>query len=183
MKAAREILELMRGRVTAFGDETGLNFALLASPGEGISGRFAMADQRQFPDAVWPKKGYYTNSFHVAVDSGVSIARKLQVEGPLHEFATGGSISYVELREAPLANVEAIRDIIDIATSCGVSYLGVNYPLDICQDCHHRGTFDSCPKCGSKAIRRIRRVSGYLETLDEFATGKRAEESHRVANG
>ena len=183
MMAAREILELMRGRVTAFGDETGLNFALLASPGEGISGRFAMADQRQFPDAVWPKKGYYTNSFHVAVDSGVSIARKLLVEGPLHEFATGGSISYVELREAPLANVEAIRDIIDIATACGVSYLGVNYPLDICLDCYHRGTFDSCPKCGSKAICRIRRVSGYLETLDEFATGKRAEESHRVANG
>lgn len=182
IRLASKILETMRGTVDRFSDATGLNFALLASPGEGISGRFAEEDAKRFPDAACCRKGFYTNSFHVPVDSGVSIARKLSVEGPFHRFANGGSISYVELREAPIGNMEAISDIVDLAVASGVSYLGVNFPLDLCNECGAQGTFDTCPHCGSNSIKRIRRVSGYLEVLDEFATGKKREESMRRAN-
>ncbi len=183
MDFACGVLGRMRDAAVRFGDDAGLNFALLASPGEGISGRFASEDQKAFPhDECW-RKGYYTNSFHVPVDAGVSIAKKLQIEGPMHRYATGGSISYVELREAPVGNEEAIADIVSMATDLGVSYLGINFPLDYCNDCRTPGTFDTCPRCGSGSIKRIRRVSGYLETLDEFATGKRAEEANRRANG
>ncbi|MBQ2628156.1 MAG: anaerobic ribonucleoside-triphosphate reductase [Kiritimatiellae bacterium] len=183
VRLAENILEAMRGIVDGFSVATGLNFALLASPGEGISGRFADEDSRRFPEAACWRKGFYTNSFHISVDSGVSIARKLSVEGPFHRFANGGSISYVELREAPIGNIEAISDIVGLATACGVSYLGVNFPLDLCNECGTRGTFDVCPNCGSTSVKRIRRVSGYLEVLDEFATGKKFEESLRRANG
>ena len=75
-----------------------------------------------------------------------------------------------------------MADIVLDATSQGVSYLGINYPLDICNECGTRGTFDACPHCGSKDVKRIRRVSGYLETLDEFSVGKKAEERNRLAN-
>lgn len=183
MRMAERILNAMRNAVNEFSNETGLNFALLASPGEGISGRFAAEDSKRFPEATCWRKGFYTNSFHVPVDSGVSIARKLVVEGPFHRFANGGSISYVELREAPVANAQAVSDIVSLAVECGVSYLGVNFPLDICNVCGARGTFDRCTHCGSDSVKRIRRVSGYLETLDEFATGKKYEAAMRVANG
>lgn len=179
---ARRILAAMRTTTDAFAEETGYNFSLLASAGEGISGRFPKLDAVRFPEAACWKKGYYTNSFHVPVDSGVSVFEKLACEGPFHQYANGGSISYVELREAPMGNAEAIADIVLDATAQGVSYLGVNYPLDICRDCGTRGTFDDCPHCGSKSIKRIRRVSGYLETLDEFSVGKKAEEANRRAN-
>ncbi|MBP5510440.1 MAG: anaerobic ribonucleoside-triphosphate reductase [Kiritimatiellae bacterium] len=181
-RMAVKILETMRGMVDRYCVETERNFALLASPGEGISGRFADEDSKRFPEASCWRKGFYTNSFHLPVDSGASLARKLATEGPFHRFANGGSISYVELREAPVGNVEAVADIVSLATECGVSYLGVNFPLDMCRVCGERGTFDTCPKCGSSSISRIRRVSGYLETLDDFSTGKRAEEAMRRAN-
>ena len=178
-----QIVEAMRRRTDAYAAETGLNFSLLASAGEGISGRFPALDRELFPDAeAYWGKGYYTNSFHVPVDSGVGVFQKLALEGPFHRFTNGGSISYVELREAPIGNAACIEDIVRHAVKSGVSYLGVNYPLDICCRCGHHGTFDECPECGSKDIDRIRRVSGYLENLSEFSVGKKHEEARRRAN-
>ena len=182
-QAGLNIVETMRRRTDAYAAETGLNFSLLASAGEGISGRFPALDRALFPDAeAYWGKGYYTNSFHVPVDSGVGVFRKLSLEGPFHRYANGGSISYVELREAPIGNTACIEDIVRNAVKEGVSYLGVNYPLDICRRCGHHGTFDDCPACGSNDIDRIRRVSGYLENLSEFSVGKKHEESRRRAN-
>jgi len=178
---AMEIMQHMRGNTDSYGDATGLNFSLLASAGEGISGRFPKCDAERFPEATCHRKGFYTNSFHVPVDAGVGVFEKLAVEGPFHALANGGSISYVELQEAPLANFECVADIVRFAAEQGVSYLGVNYPLDVCV-CGHHGTFDSCPVCGSRDVLRIRRVSGYLEVLNEFSTGKKAEEAKRRAN-
>ena len=176
------IVSRLRQLADAFRAEAGLNFSLLATPGEMISGRFAEADKRRFNHPAI-QKGFYTNSFHAEVDSGVSICEKLRLEGKFHCLCNGGSISYVEFNDAPMENTDALADLIGYAAQQGVSYLGFNFPLDICLDCGRHGTFDDCPECGSRNIKRIRRVSGYLEDLNYFTRGKVREVSLRQANG
>lgn len=178
---AYRIIENMRMTVDRLRATDSLNYALLASPGEMISGRFAEIDAKLYPHRV-QEKGFYTNSFHSEVDAGMGVCAKLMFEGRFHELCNGGSISYVELSEAPLTNVLGLHDILEVAIRCGVSYLGINYPLDICRGCNHKGTFDVCPVCGSKDIKRIRRVSGYLEDVGHFTQGKAREVQIRTAN-
>lgn len=160
-----------------------LNFSLLATSGELISGRFIDFDKKLFkPDVDIFSKGYYTNSFHIDVDSRLPGYKKIQLEGLFHELCNGGCITYIELGEAPLSNVEGLEEYINIAIKAGVHYLGFNYPKDVCNDCGFTGVFDDCPHCKSKNITRIRRVSGYLEILDGFTKGKKAEEKNRRSN-
>ena len=160
-----------------------LNFSLLATSGELISGRFIEFDKKLFnPKVNIFEKNYYTNSFHVDVDSGLPGYKKIQIEGLFHELCNGGSITYLELGEAPLGNVEGLKEYIDMAVDCGVHYLGFNFPKDVCNECKTSGVFDICPGCHSKNITRIRRVSGYLEVLDGFTNGKKAEEKNRRSN-
>ena len=160
-----------------------LNFSLLATSGELISGRFIEIDKSIFnKDLSIFEKGFYTNSFHINVDSGVSAFRKIQLEGIFHELCNGGSITYVELGEAPLSNDEGLREYIECAISSGVHYLGFNFPKDVCKDCGTAGVFDECPVCKGRNILRIRRVSGYLEVLDGFTAGKKNEEKTRRKN-
>lgn len=164
--------------------ETKLNFSLLATSGELISGRFTEIDAKEFePKVDIFSKGYYTNSFHVDVDSLLPAKKKIQIEGLFHPFCNGGSITYVELGEAPLGNDEGLLELVEKAVSSNVHYLGFNFPKDICDNCGATGVFDECPNCGSKKITRIRRVSGYLEILDGFTKGKKAEEKNRRRNG
>ena len=85
-------------------------------------------------------------------------------------------------RQLYWANVEAALEVVRAAVKSGVSYLGINFPLDYCLDCQSQGTFDGCPVCGGSRIQRIRRVSGYLEDLDYFTAGKKAEVSRRKPN-
>lgn len=160
-----------------------LNFSLLATSGELISGRFIDFDKKLFkPDVDIFSKGYYTNSFHIDVDSRLPGYKKIQLEGLFHELCNGGCITYIELGEAPLSNVEGLEEYINIAIKAGVHYLGFNYPKDVCNDCGFTGVFDDCPHCKSKNMTRIRRVSGYLEILDGFTKGKKAEEKNRRSN-
>ena len=160
-----------------------LNFSLLATSGELISGRFIDFDKELFkPDVDIFSKGYYTNSFHIDVDSRLPGYKKIQLEGLFHELCNGGCITYIELGEAPLSNVEGLEEYINIAIKAGVHYLGFNYPKDVCNDCGTTGVFDYCPKCKSHNITRIRRVSGYLEILDGFTKGKKAELKNRRSN-
>ena len=160
-----------------------LNFSLLATSGELISGRFIDFDKELFkPDVDIFSKGYYTNSFHIDVDSRLPGYKKIQLEGLFHELCNGGCITYIELGEASLNNVEGLEEYINIAVEAGVHYLGFNYPKDVCNDCGFTGVFDDCPHCKSKNITRIRRVSGYLEILDGFTKGKKAEEKNRRSN-
>lgn len=164
-------------------DKYQLNFSLLATSGELISGRFCEIDKRinsNYPQIT--NKGFYTNSFHINVDSGLSAREKLEKEGPFHTYSNGGSISYVELGEAPIGNSEGLKELIEVGVNSGVRYLGINFPKDICNDCFANGVFDSCPCCGSNNITRIRRVSGYLEVLDGFTTGKKNEVKNRKSN-
>ena len=178
---AHTILSYMQDYVMEKRLETGENYSLLATPGELVSGRFCELDRKFYPHVV-QEKGFYTNSFHVDVDSSVSVFEKLAFEGAFHKYCSGGSITYVEFSSAPLNNIEAVSDAIAFAEKSGVSYLGINFPLDICKKCGKHGTFDRCSYCGSDDVLRIRRVSGYLEDTNFFTSGKRAEVKRRKAN-
>lgn len=173
----------MRGYCELLRKEYNLNFSLLATSGELISGRFIDMDRTEFtPSAQIFEKEFYTNSFHINVDSNLSAFRKIQLEGLFHDICNGGCITYVELGEAPLGNDEGLLEYIEHAIKSGVHYLGFNFPKDVCNECGASGVFDECPVCKSKDITRIRRVSGYLEILDGFTKGKKNEEKNRRAN-
>ena len=164
-------------------NEYKLNFSLLATSGELISGRFIEIDRKSYKTEVDIfSKGYYTNSFHIDVDSKLPGYKKIQLEGLFHELCNGGCITYIELGEAPLGNEESLEEYINIAVNSGVHYLGFNFPKDVCNNCKCSGVFDLCPNCNSNSITRIRRVSGYLEILDGFTNGKKAEEKNRKKN-
>lgn len=178
---ALELISFMRSYVDSLRDKYKLNFSLLATSGELISGRFIELDKKRFSHPCL-KKDYYTNSFHVDVDSKMPAYKKLQIEGPFHILANGGCISYVELSEAPLGNAEGLDELVEIAIESGVHYLGFNFPKDVCSECGASGTFNKCPLCGSSHITRIRRVSGYLEVQDFFTKGKMNESKNRKAN-
>lgn len=180
-KMALNFVSFMRDFIDKTKVDTKLNFSLLATSGELISGRFEEIDRQLFKSPIM-KKGFYTNSFHVEVDSGIPGYKKLQIEGPFHKFANGGCISYIEIKEAPLGNAEGLRELIEIAIEAGVHYCGFNFPKDVCEKCGCEGTFDICPECGSKEITRIRRVSGYLEVQDFFTKGKKNESKTRKEN-
>ena len=178
---AFELTSFMRRYIDSLRDEYKLNFSLLATSGELISGRFVELDKKRFSHPCL-NKDYYTNSFHVDVDSKMPAYKKLQIEGPFHILANGGCISYVELSEAPFGNAEGLDELVEIAIKSGVHYLGFNFPKDVCSECGASGTFNKCPVCGSSHITRIRRVSGYLEVQDFFTKGKMNESKNRKAN-
>ncbi|MDR0550795.1 MAG: DUF3029 family protein [Spirochaetaceae bacterium] len=178
---ALAIVNFMRDFVDNLRNRKKLNFSLLATPGEMISGRFCELDKIKFSHKV-NKKNFYTNSFHIDVDAGIPLLEKIDKEAPFHKLCNGGCITYIEFRSAPLTNTLALLDAIQYAEEKGISYLGFNYPLDICNICGINGTFDVCPKCGSDDIKRIRRISGYLEDLNYFTQGKNAEAKIRKAN-
>ena len=178
---ALNFVKYMRSYLNELRDEYHLNFSLLATSGEYISGRFVEIDKKLYESPVM-KKDYYTNSFHVDVDSRLPAYKKLEIEGPFHILANGGCISYIELAEAPIGNAEGLDELVEVAIKSGVHYLGFNFPKDVCKECGTSGTFDVCPVCGSKEITRIRRVSGYLEIQDYFTKGKMHESKNRKTN-
>jgi ribonucleoside-triphosphate reductase len=180
---AKQIVNHMRDFTNARRDATKFNYSLLATSGELISGRFTDLDVKNGFQHKVTKKGFYTNSFHVEVDSGLSSFDKITREAPFHTFCNGGCISYVEFKEAPINNERALEELIAHATQQGIHYLGFNFDLDICGDCGGKGIFDKCPECGSQDIIRVRRVSGYLEILEYFTKGKKKEVMHRRRNG
>ena len=178
---ALDFVKFMRKYVEEQKNKHQLNFSLLATSGELISGSFIAIDKQSFQHAILTKD-YYTNSFHIDVDSKLPAYKKIQLEGPFHVFANGGSITYVELSEAPIGNAVGLNELVEIAVECGVHYLGFNFPKDVCQGCGTSGTFDVCPECGSRNIMRIRRVSGYLEIQNFFTPGKMKESLNRETN-
>ena len=182
-KLGMKIIGHMREKCDEYSQKYNLNFTCLATPAEGLSGRFVNIDRDiygKIPGVT--DRAYYTNSFHIDVDSRLPGYKKIQLEGLFHEICNGGCITYIELGEAPLGNEESLEEYINIAVEAGVHYLGFNFPKDVCNDCGTTGVFDFCPKCKSKNITRIRRVSGYLEILDGFTKGKKAEEKNRRKN-
>lgn len=178
---ALDIVSFMRDYCDSLIKRYDLNFSLLATSGELISGRFPEIDGRIYSHQVLEDK-FYTNSFHINVDSGISAFEKIEKEGPFHQLCNGGCISYVELGEAPINNDEALYELLIKGIQSGTSYLGINFQLNICRRCGSRGTFDHCSCCGSAEVDRVLRVSGYLEVVDYFTPGKKNEARARKRN-
>ena len=165
-------------------DRNDLNFVCYATPAESLC-RTALTKLRaEF--GVIPgitDREYITNSFHVPVWEKVSIFDKLRLEAPFTKFATGGTITYIELDSTFMQNTEAVEEIIDYAFGeLDIPYLAFNFPIDTCKECGYSGEFnDCCPQCGSKNIEQLRRVTGYLTTdYSHFNAGKYAEVGDRV---
>ncbi|MGM9572692.1 MAG: anaerobic ribonucleoside-triphosphate reductase [bacterium] len=172
-----EIIRYMSKRANGYGDKYDLNYSFFATPAEGLSGRFIAMDAKEFGIIPGVTDGeYYTNSFHVPVSCEISFEKKLEIEGPYHAYCNGGHISYVELSAPPLHNVEAMETIVRKMADCNIGYAGINFPIDECRVCGYSGIIDdACPECSSTSIRRIRRITGYLSSLDNFNNAKKAE--------
>ena len=184
-----EIVRFMREYTDNMSKKTGLNFGLIATPAEGLSGRFVRIDKKKF--GVIPgvtDREYYTNSFHIPVYFPISAYEKIRIEAPYHELTNAGHISYVELDGDTAANVEAFMSVVRCMKEEGVGYGSINHPVDRDPVCGYNGIIgDTCPKCGRHEggdevkFERIRRITGYLVgTLDRFNNAKRAEEHDRV---
>ena len=163
--------------------ETKLNFNLIGTSAENVSGRFPIMDEEKFGKVTGiTDKGYYTNSFHVPVSEPLGVFHKIKYESDFHLLSDGGSITYVEMNEALSKNLEAMSDLVNFAHRNGISYFGINFPLDVCEN-NHEGIFETfCSICGSEQIKRYRRVSGYISELNTFTVGKSAEEKDRQAH-
>jgi ribonucleoside-triphosphate reductase (formate) len=159
-----------------------LNFSLLATPAEQLSGKFTQLDVERYGVIKGiTDKEWYTNSFHVPVEYHITALDKIKIEGAYHKYCNAGHISYVELKSAPEHNLKAFETLIREMAEADMGYAAVNFPVDICIDCGLNGVIpeNTCPKCGGKNISRVRRITGYLSTLDRFNDSKLAEVQHR----
>lgn len=145
-----KIISHMRQRMDDETARTGLNFSLLATPAEGLSGRFVKMDRERYGSiAGVTDRDYYTNSFHVPVYYNISAFEKIQIEAPYHELTNAGHISYVELDGDPLNNLAAFEKIVRYMKETGIGYGSINHPVDRDPECGYTGIIgDRCPKCG-----------------------------------
>lgn len=187
-----EIIGHMRKLMDEEAQKTGLNFTLLATPAEGLSGRFVKIDSQKFGviEGVTDRE-YYTNSFHVPVYYPIKAHKKIELEAPYHILTNAGHISYVEMDGDTSKNLEAFEQIIRFMKQTGIGYGSVNHPVDRDPVCGYNGIIDNeCPKChrkeddGRPEFERIRRITGYLVgTTNRWNNAKLAEERDRVKHG
>ncbi len=160
-----------------------LNYSVLATPAEGLSGRFTRLDRKRY--GIIPgvtDRDYYVNSFHIDVKEPVTIVEKIRKEAPFHAITRGGHITYVELDGEAKKNVVAILKIVKVMHDEGIGYGSINHPVDTCRACGYRGViYTRCPVCKSENISRMRRITGYLTgSLESWNSAKQAEERDRV---
>ena len=182
-----EIISFMRGYLDRKTQETGMNYTLIGTPAEGLSGRFVRMDKERYGSIPGvTDRDYYTNSFHVPVYYPISAFEKISVEAPYHALTNAGHITYVEMDGDPLKNLEAFEKIVRHMQKSGVGYGSINHPVDRDPVCGYNGIIgDSCPQCGRSEedhkFERIRRITGYLVgTTDRFNNAKQSEERDRV---
>ena len=182
-----KIIGHMRDRCDARSEEKKLNYTLLATPAEGLSGRFVKIDQKRYGkiEGVTDRE-YYTNSFHIPVYYPISAFDKIRLEAPYHALTNAGHISYIEMDGDPTKNLDAFEAVVRAMHDAGIGYGSINHPVDRDPICGYNGIIgDVCPQCGRQEeevhFERIRRITGYLVgTLERFNNGKRAEEHDRV---
>jgi len=185
-KLGLEIAEFMRKKCDEYCEKYNLNFSLIATPAEGLSGRFTAMDKAIFGKLKGiTDREYYTNSYHVPVYYTISAANKINKEAPYHNLTNGGHISYIELDGDTASNVDAFEKVVRLMKEAGMGYGAVNHPVDRDPVCGFTGVIsDICPGCNRKEddikFERIRRITGYLVgTVDRFNNSKKHEEEDR----
>jgi len=181
------IVKHMRSRVNDYSEKYQHNFSVLATPAEGLSGKFTKADRKTFGEIPGvTDKIYYTNSNHVPVYYKCSPRHKAKIEAPYHELTGGGHIFYVEIDGDATHNPDAISDIVDLIHKYNIGYGSVNHNRNRCMDCGYEDAQENleiCPKCGSRAIDKLQRITGYLVgTTDRWNNAKLAELNDRVVH-
>lgn len=178
-----EAVEVMNEVADAYKQKYRLNYSVLATPAEGLSGRFTRMDKRKYGIIEGVNdRDYYVNSFHVDVKEPISIIEKIKCEAPFHALTRGGHITYVELDGEAQKNVRSIAKIVKVMHDENIGYGSINHPVDTCHHCGYKGViYDKCPICRSENILRMRRITGYLTgDLNSWNSAKRAEEHDRV---
>ena len=182
-----KIVSYMRDRANEFSEQYQHNYSVLATPAEGLSGKFTKRDRKQF--GVIPgvtDKEYYTNSNHVPVYYHCSPKHKAEIEGPYHDLTRGGHIFYVEIDGDATHNPEAIANVVDLMDKYNMGYCSVNHNRNRCMDCGYEDAsqhLEECPQCGSHNIDRLQRITGYLVgTTDRWNSAKLAELRDRVVH-
>ena len=186
-KLGLKIISFMKKKADEFSDRYQHNYSVLATPAEGLSGRFTRIDKKRY--GVIPgvtDKEYYTNSNHVPVYYKCSIRHKAEVEAPYHDLTRGGHIFYVELDGDATHNPDAIFKVVELMDELNIGYCSVNHNRNRCMDCGHEDATEdlkACPECGSLHIDRLQRITGYLVgTTDRWNSGKLAELKDRVTH-
>ena len=182
-----KIVTYMRDRANEFCDRYHHNYSILATPAEGLSGKFTKKDRKEF--GVIPgvtDRDYYTNSNHVPVYYKCSARHKAEVEAPYHDLTRGGHIFYVEIDGDATHNPQVIMSVVDMMDQLNMGYGSVNHNRNRCMDCGYENADDhleKCPKCGSTNIDKLQRITGYLVgTTDRWNSGKLAELNDRVTH-
>ncbi len=182
-----KIVSYMRSKANEFSERYGHNFSILATPAEGLSGKFTSKDRKSF--GILPgitDKIYYTNSNHVPVYYHCSPRHKAKIEAPYHELTGGGHIFYVEIDGDATHNPEAIANIVDLMDEYNIGYCSVNHNRNRCMCCGYEDATDDlnvCPKCGSSDIDKLQRITGYLVgTTDRWNNAKLAELNDRIVH-
>lgn len=186
-KLGLRIVSHMRSKANEFSERYNHNYSVLATPAEGLSGKFTAKDRKSFGEIPGiTDKIYYTNSNHVPVYYHCSPRHKAQVEAPYHELTRGGHIFYVEIDGDATHNPQAIEDIVALMDQYNIGYCSVNHNRNRCMNCGYEDAQDNlecCPKCGSKEIDKLQRITGYLVgTTDRWNRAKLAELDDRVVH-
>ena len=181
----REALEVMNSVASEYKEKYKLNYSVLATPAEGLSGRFTRIDRKVY--GIIPgvnDRDYYVNSFHIDVKEPVSILEKINKEEPFHALTVGGHITYVELDGDAKKNIPAILKIVKVMYDQHIGYGSINHPVDTCKQCGYKGViYDKCPVCSSEYILRLRRITGYLTgSLESWNSAKKAGGSVRTTH-
>lgn len=182
-----KIITYMRDRANEFCEKYQHNYSILATPAEGLSGRFTKKDKKEFGiiEGVTDKE-YYTNSNHVPVYYKCNAKHKAEVEAPYHELTRGGHIFYVEIDGDATHNPESIMQIVDLMDKYNVGYGSINHNRNKCLNCGYENSekeMKTCPNCGSTNIDKLQRITGYLVgTTDRWNSSKLAELNDRVTN-
>lgn len=182
-----KIVTYMRDRSKDFCEQYQHNYSILATPAEGLSGKFTKKDRKEFgalPGIT--DRDYYTNSNHVPVYYKCSARHKAEIEAPYHDLTRGGHIFYVEIDGDATHNPQVIMNVVDMMDRYNMGYGSVNHNRNRCMDCGYENAdahLDTCPKCGSHHIDRLQRITGYLVgTTDRWNAGKLAELNDRVTH-
>ena len=182
-----KIVTYMRDRANGFSEEYHHNYSILATPAEGLSGKFTKKDRKEF--GIIPgvtDRDYYTNSNHVPVYYKCTALKKAQIEAPYHDLTRGGHIFYVEIDGDATHNPSVISSVVDMMDKYNMGYGSVNHNRNRCLDCGYENAdanLEVCPNCGSHHIDKLQRITGYLVgTTDRWNSGKLAELHDRVTH-